>query len=204
MDALEFWKISGATALLTAGFSTWVNHWLAGKKEKAAREEDLRYQALRVALALEKFAIDCAGLISDSEFYDDFQGAAGRKATELPKLNLPETTEWKLFEIGTANKILSLENLIADGNNAISFALRISAHHEDTDEPEVQAGLCGYRTVEIAKGLRQKYELVAREEAAHGWDYVVTLKKYHDRKTAVYEQARRNLEAQTVSVGAGQ
>jgi hypothetical protein len=190
IDALELWKISGATAILTALLSIAVNYVLSSRKETAARIESLRYQALRVALALEKFAIACAGIVSDAEIFVDSSGNAGSKADKLPELFLPDATEWKYFEIETANTILAFENQIADSNNSIDFAVSEATTWDPTDEAEVQAGLCGYLAVQMADELRRTYKLGSRQQPLHGWDYVAALKKMHDMKQEFYKKVR--------------
>jgi len=198
---IEVWKVPGVTAFLTALLGLLGQNWLTKRreervnqftrdKEEQVRIENLRYQALRVVLALEKFAISCAGIVSDADMYRDSRGSAGSKVFVLPCLMLPDDTDWKYFEIATASKILAFENQISDSNNSISFDLSMSGDPEGTDEAEVQAGLCGYIAIQLADGLRREHELGVRLKPLHGWDYVAALKTMHDRKQEFYKQVR--------------
>lgn len=188
MDLIEVWKLTGAAALVCAILTSAFNSAIGSFQKRIARTENLRYQALRVALTLERFAIACAEIISEAEQYEASNGAVGGRCSQLPILNLPERTEWHLFEISSTNTILSLENAIADGNSAISFAIYVSMEVDLGDEPELQAGVCGYSTYLAAQSLRLKYKLGERVTPVHGWDYVGKLKKLHDKKIAEYRQ----------------
>lgn len=190
MNFVEILKISGITAILSGVVGAMFNSWLATRKERAVRAEGLKYQALRVALALERFSIRCAEVISDVSAYEASNGAFGGKSTTMPMLALPENTEWKYFKLATTNKILSFQNVISNAASSIAFELSIANHHQDTDEAEVQAGLCGYMAHMMAVELREMYGLGRKEEPVHGWDYVTTIKKYHDLKMAVYDKLR--------------
>lgn len=193
LDAVEIWKISGITAILSSAFTIWVNYWLASKKEKRVRNEELRYQALRAALSLEKFSIACADIVGDAADYDASNGAVGKKHTALPAALVHEAIQWKLFELDVANEILSFENTIAYGNYSIGFHLSVANHHEDTDEAELQAGLCGYIAHEIAARLRSQYDLGDRWRPFHGYDYVPRLKKMHDIKQKAYRESHTDV-----------
>lgn len=190
IDVLEIWKVSGITVILAACVNVLIQHWVASWKEKRVRKEELDYQALRVALALEKFAIACAGIVSDANIHEETNGAVGQKYTALPDIPISEAVQWKLFETQVVNEILSFENTIADANNSIAFHLNVSNLQEDTEEAELQAGLCGYMAHQIAERLRKKYDLGIRWLPVHGWDHVNQLKNMHDRKKAAYRASR--------------
>jgi hypothetical protein len=193
MDFVEIWKISGFTTVLTVIVSAFAGasfsaHY-AKKKEERTRGEILKYQALRVALALERFSILCADTISDLDSYEESNGQCGGYKG-MPTLSLPVDTEWKYFTQATTNKVLSFENVISHAASTIAFELSIISQHQESTEPEAQAGLCGFMAHTMAVELRDAYDLGAKEEPVHGWDYVEMLKKYHDTRKAAYDEHR--------------
>ena len=185
MNFSDILSFSATTAVLTFA----LNQGVSIGKEIYNRSEKRKYQGLRIALKLERFAIDCAGLIHGQTAFINSHGSTGSSFSTLPTFELPEV-EWNLFPLHLTNTVLSFENDIRDANASISFAIDYDSADDGTEEPSEQAGLCGYRASHLADLFRKKYDLGSPEAALHGWDRVSFLKDLHDKKLSHYRSIR--------------
>ncbi|PMQ16932.1 hypothetical protein [Janthinobacterium sp. AD80] len=177
MNLIQILSFSTSAAIITFI----LNQLAIAYKERGSKREKVKYQGLRLCLALERFSIECADSINNQSNYDASQGTAGAPFNAMPLLTLPEV-EWQLFPLHIVNKVLSFENELRDANGAISFAIDLDLANEGTNEPSAQAGLCGYRAAQLASKIRSEYNLGRPESPPHGWDHIAFLKKRHDEK----------------------
>lgn len=170
---------------VTSGVVTFGLNWgLSSYRERAARNLETEHMALRVALAFEKFAIDCGTLLSEAGTYQASSGSAGAPISELPEIRLPTRIDWKRLDHAITNRALSFENLIKYGNGAIDFESGYSDPDEPLEQGLLQAGRCGHRAVLLAEELRAMHNLPAAELPSSVWDFRKFLKEQHDKYEA--------------------
>lgn len=166
-----------ATALLNQG----IGWWRETASQKSTLERDARYLAIRVAVILERFAIDCADAIADQDLFSSSSGHAGRRHATIPKLaEYPSDADWKALRADLLASALTLRNEISLSDSKISFWEEI-----DRDcipgECKQQCGKCGYIAWLLAADLRSHYALGDFEPHRTSWDVVKVLRREHDR-----------------------
>ena len=78
--------------------------------------------AERVAIILEKFAVDCANVITDNDLHSGSKGVAAARHLILPTLEaFPADTDWKVIAADLMDRALSIPNELALADQAISF-----------------------------------------------------------------------------------
>ncbi len=191
-----------AAALIGASaspFGAWlVSYWTA-KREAQSRTRDARYFAVRVAVLLEQFAIECADYVSDQELYKDSVGYAGRQHCELPQLPVyPDEADWKALDPNLLARALSLRNELTLSGKTIAFW-----GHVDRDcipgECEQQCGRCGYMAWQLAADMRHHYGLPTFDPARSSLDAAGALKPLHDK---VLSKTREHAELDQTADGA--
>ena len=101
--------------MLTSLASWGLNHWFV---HRAAIRRDARYLAHRVAIILEKFALDCARVIEDNRSQDD----ARPRHLALPVLGtFPDDADWKAIAPVLLDRVISMPNEQALAEQTISF-----------------------------------------------------------------------------------
>jgi hypothetical protein len=174
---------------VTAGVVTWLlSTAFAVGRESLDKRKNSRYHALRVALALEHFAMDCARAISDYADWDASQGSVGSPLPKLPELALGEEVDWKTLHTALVEQILSLPNQVKHANGSIDFMWQVTSPDDDVTEGPEQAGLLGYQAVTLAKRLRGRYKLPPAPQKMNRWDYVDVLRERHNEKIASWER----------------
>lgn len=178
-----------STILVTAlstGFATAVLNqlfgwWRESRKEVNVAERDARYIAIRLAVILERFALDCAEAIAAQEMFDMHDGHAGKPHGKLPDLApYPDEVDWKTLKPEFLARALTLRNELILSDASIEF-------WEDIDRTTVsgecdwQCGKCGYMAWTLAAEMRARYALGAFEPDKSAWNAVKTLKEYHDK-----------------------
>lgn len=132
------------------------------------------YLAIRLAVTLEAFAIDCGFLInknSRAETGDDDEGPCGN----LPSLGeYPKDADWKVLEPGLANRVLSFRNDLAVSDETIEFRWDME-NAIQSDACNDEAAKRGIQALNLAVDLREKYGLAPYSP---GYDVGGTLKKY--------------------------
>jgi hypothetical protein len=186
MDAKTIFQIIGTgvvAAVLTQLFA-WVKEHSRDRKKL---EIDRRYMALQVAVALERFSIDCAMRISDidqslDEFYQG--GRVTPDVYGIPSLVLPNSDDWRWISTELASEVLSLSphNQFSDG--AIRFASDVIDSHSAAEEAQLQLGLRGYDSWNLAQRVRANYGIAAGNYDLNSWDFVKTLSDCAARKVA--------------------
>jgi hypothetical protein len=176
LDWVDVLKIAAASSVGAAG----LNHLFDFLVRRTSLRRDSRYVAQRVAIILEKFAIDCADTIAGNDLHRQSDGHAGRRSFKLPNLpDFPIDADWKAVDPVLAGRALAMYNELVLSGHKIYFWWDVVGD-EDSMETETneQAGKCGYRAWELATEFRKGHGLPKAELT--GWDFVAVLKEHHD------------------------
>ena len=171
-DVISLVLGAGATsAVLTAGRDWW--------KESASSRKAARYAALRIAVALEKFALECAELIEDQEIFDSSHGHAGKQHGNLPFFeSYPLDIDWRVLKPDFASSALSVPIELISASRTIAFMWEIAPGESDTCTAE--AARCGLRMWDLAKKMRAHYQLPPVDLTHYGkWEPIKSLSKRH-------------------------
>jgi hypothetical protein len=132
------------------------------------------YLAMRLAVILEAFAIDCSSLINKnnrSESGDDDEGPCGN----LPSLGeYPTDANWIVLDSNLANRALSFRNDLAVSDETIEFRWNME-NAVQSDACNDEAAKRGIQAWDLAVELRKKYDL---PPYSPGYDVGESLKKY--------------------------
>jgi hypothetical protein len=165
-----------ATAIFNQGISWWREHTL----EMRATGKEARYLAIRLAVILERFALDCADGIAGQKMYNRHGPEVGRAHGALPDLApYPDESEWKSLEPDFLARALTLRNELVLADRAIGFWADV--------EPECvpgtcdeECGKCGFFAWTLAANLRRHYRFSPFAPDKTSWSIVDTLKREHD------------------------
>jgi hypothetical protein len=194
---LDVLKIAVSSSLLTT-FGSWgLNHFFV---HRAALKRDARYVAQRVAIILEKFAVDCADVIIDNDIHSESGGHAGKRHLGLPALGLlPADADWKALPPNLVDRVLSMPNELALATKAILFWWNVVGDEECMEtETDQRAGTCGLRAWLLASELRKQYKIPASSLTEVGWDFVAELRTQDEaarKKAESNEAARKKAES---------
>jgi len=174
----------GAAAVsigVATGFSNQLFSW--GREvwgERTATERDARYLAIRLAVMLERFALDCAGALSEQDMYTSSKGSAGVAHYKLPELaTYPDEADWKSLRPDLLARVLTLRTELQLSETAIAHWAEVGDECVPTECNE-QCGRCGYLAWALASELRQNYNLGTFDPGKMSWDIVSLLKARHD------------------------
>lgn len=186
MDWQQILSLSLVAAVVTA-LSNWLSTWFFTYRPQQKAAD---YDAVRLAVGLERFAYECASVISDEATWYASQGSAGGLHSKMPALTLPTDITWKHLDLSLMQRVLRLQNDLLRADDIIAFeADYITPEFDSPKEPTEQAGLLGYRAHLLALDLRDKYSVVRAPDHAHPWDYIDQLKCEHDKKVESHRQS---------------
>jgi hypothetical protein len=176
IDLPDILKISGLTTILTAAAGVGLNHFFV---QRPALKRDARYLAQRLAIILEKFAVDCATSISENDMHDSSGGHAGTRHMSLPAIaSFPAEADWKAIAPDLMDRVLSMPNELALASQAISFWWDVVGDEDSMQtEANEQAGECGLKAWLLAVDLRKRCGIPASTLPETAWDFVETLRK---------------------------
>lgn len=164
------------TSFATAVF----NQLFTSHRERKKLGRDAKYLAIRLAVILEQFAIECAERIAAMEMYQSSKGGAGSLFGKLPELPAyPEEAKWEALDANLLARALTLKNELPLSDRAIAF-------WEDIDRTSIpaecaqQCGKCGYMAWELAVAIRAKYGFPPFDPRRTSWDLVQALRTQHD------------------------
>lgn len=173
-------------ALITQGVG-WLREW---RRDTKAAIQEATYLALRVATTLERFAIDCASVISDNIAFKQSDGDKGNFRTKLPVLqSYPGDLDWKSIDPSLAAGALALPNELVLSRESISAAFDIDVGL-GASECNKHAGLRGYRAERLAADLRAKYALPTFDTSETAWDFKNVLQVEYDKAIKFAEISR--------------
>ncbi|SRR6266851_6809190 len=179
-DILTLAFSTGVITALLNNLLGWLRDW---KKDHTSTKRDPRYSAMRIAVILEKFAIECANVISDNDLYKKAEGHAGAAHGTLPPLReFPADTDWKALDPALSARTLSLPNELSLADGTIKFWWDIEPGDQGIllHACDLQAGKCGYIAWQLAADMRRGYGLPAFNPEHTAWDVVKTIKDQHD------------------------
>ena len=175
---------AASTGFATAIANQGLGWWRESRGEKHLQQRNATYLAIRLAVILEKFALDCTDTIADYDMYTSSGGHAGSAATKLPELSeYPDEDDWKLLNSGLLARTLTLRNEIILSSRSINFWYEIDDECVP-QECKQQTGKCGYIAWEIAEELRKAYSLGKFDPGKRSWDVIGLLKPVHDEALA--------------------
>lgn len=166
-----------STSFFTGLATAILNQIYAGR----ASTRDAKYLAIRIAVILESFAIECAEQISTQQMYNQTGGGSGRLYGTVPALSpFPDEAKWESLDGDLLARALSLRNELPLSDRKIAF-------WEDIDrecipvECDQQCGKCGYIAWELAQAIRRRYGFPSFDPKLTSWDVAGTLKEMHDK-----------------------
>jgi len=176
-------KFALGTGVVTAVANNLLGWWRDWKKEGTTTIRDARYLAMRVAVTLDRFAIECANSIGDNELFSGSQGHAGTVHGRLPPLEeYPTDADWKALDPSLSARALSLRNDLRLSEGIIKFWWEIEPGDQGIlmTTCDGQAGTCGYRAWQLAADMRRHYGLPEFDPKPTSWDVVTVLKEQYD------------------------
>lgn len=157
---LSWWeiiKIGLGGGLVVAVFNHGVTWW----KEKGNNKRMRIYSAIRMAVELEGFAVQCLNVCKEIEDYI-ILGTRGKLHGEIPKLGVyPDDIEWRLIESSLCARILQFKNEIELSQIRIKDPFMEA--EEDSGQGltvvSAETAKCGMRAWSLAKEVRKKHDL---------------------------------------------
>jgi hypothetical protein len=173
---LEIAKVLG-TGVVAAALTHGVSWWRDSRKEKASNLRDARYLALRLAVILERFAIDCSEVVGLVDTYAASKGSAGSQTTKLPEIGeFPSDSDWKTIDPKLAARALEFVNELLMAQQKLNFSWHVSDEDQITEECADDAALLGLRAWDLAHQLRQRHDLPRFTPAETSHDVEASLK----------------------------
>ena len=78
--------------------------------------------AQRIAVILERFAVDCANVINNNDTFDRSDGHAGQRHGGLPTLGaFPADADWKATAPDLMDRVISMPNELELADQSIFF-----------------------------------------------------------------------------------
>ena len=148
---------------------------------RAGLKRDARYLAHRLAIIMEKFAVDCADVIADNDLHRSSEGYAGRQVLKLPEITpLPADADWKALEPSLVDRAMSLPNKLALADAAISFwRTLLTTKIACGLKPTCKQGNRVSRRGNWLRTSRRRYGIPPTSLTEGGWNFVETLKEKH-------------------------
>jgi hypothetical protein len=164
------------SAVATQGLG-WLREWHGQKGQdlKAARQV-----ALRVAVHLEAFALQCADLVSDCELHDSSGGHAGKQHTAFPELSPYPELDWKALDISLQARALAFPVEVVSAQQSIEFLWQVAGVEDVADECAERAANYGLRAWALAGDLRSHYGFPEFDVTATGLDPIKFMTQRRD------------------------
>jgi hypothetical protein len=181
---LEISKLffAGLTAAVVTHAGTWLRET---SKDKAVREREAKYLALRLAVILEQFSFSCAGLLSDNKLARRSRGHSGTQRNIIPDLKeYPMDADWKSIDATLAERTLSFVNEVNISNDNINSFHQILNDEEIIDMCNQFCGLLGVRAWDIACDLRRVNKIRLWIPETVNYDPLPLLREYRDKYKA--------------------
>jgi len=196
----EYLKLILTSALGSGATLTIVELYFRNKREKRERTDAIKYLTLQLAFQFEAFAIECGRVASDNQAADESRGNDGSPISGVPQPKaLPTSDAYRFLESEILNRVFAFSQKC---QMAQESAVGSTEHGDDDDyrnAAEEKAVIVGSEGLEIAKALREEYELGPRKLAFDQWDieqYFKRRKADFDEKKAKQEKAAMKLHAE--------
>ena len=179
MDSLAILTLALSTGFATAVFNQGMGWLREVRHDSASTERDARYLAIRLAVMLEEYAINCADRIGDNDMHRQSGGHAGKRWGALPELQpYPNEDDWKALAPDLLSRVLTLRIQLSLANNAIAFWMDIDPECIP-QECDQQCGRTGYAAWTLARDMRSRYRLGTFEQGEASW-VIETLERLNE------------------------
>ena len=173
LSASNILTLAFTTGIVTAALNNLMGWWRDSKKEHTTTTRDARYSAIKIAVILEQFAIECANIISDNQLHNSSEGYAGIAHGTLPTFaDYPADMDWKAIDPALAARALSLPNELSLSEGIIKFWWEIEPGDKGIllTACDRQAGKCGFRAWQVAADMRRRYGFPEFSPEQTTWD----------------------------------
>lgn len=184
--------LTGVTAALFNQGITWLKD---SRRDKAAHQRERYYTALVLAVALERFAIDCASCVGDVRIELDELSRSGLNSYDalttgaIPLLEIPSGIDWRWIRPDLASAALALSPQVEVSNGSIRFIGSVASPDDASEECIRQAGMRGLEAWCIAEKIRPAYGIPAAAYQFGEWEFL------DDLSSAAQYPLRRSLGA---------
>lgn len=129
-------------------------------REKLANDKAAAFSALRLALMLEEFAGDCAGLYGDFDTHRSSRGGAGELPARLPGLkDYPDDIAWQALGTKLTTTVLHFRVVRSDAGAMITADGEFSDQVDHSRLIAETAVNLGLKALGVAHNLRQDWKL---------------------------------------------
>jgi hypothetical protein len=159
-----------AAALLSQAFIWWKESW----RERQVEERDLRFFALKLAVVLERYAIECAmriGVVDDHIYGYETDEPRSGPLLGMPLLELPDSTEWRWIDSVLSSEVLALAPRIKFSEGSVGATFDYADFRQGAEELVAQLRTVGFETLTLASKIRKKYGLDPQAYSMGGWDF---------------------------------
>lgn len=178
---IELVKLSVAAGVVTALVNQGLGWLRDHRRETKTRKREKEYLAIRLAVALERFAVDCTSVISDNKFYQTIGSAAGEPHLALPHLaEYPTDADWKSLASRLVARVLSFRTEVQLSNHIIESHY-LGYPEGAVDACNEEAGKCGRIAQLLAADLRSDCDVEAFAPSSAPQDWSHPLEEYHRR-----------------------
>ncbi|MDT8383633.1 MAG: hypothetical protein RRB22_04390 [Gammaproteobacteria bacterium] len=160
MDRLITTVVTSALVATVAGAA--INAWLDNRKSKHAT----RFEALSAAVSLEGYALACSDKIADHDLALSSDGHAGAFLGSVPEFSELSVIAGFLRpkKASVANRLMIFPQDIRQAGQQIAFWWDVTADAEQTHAAAViQVSQIGIMAMDLAKDMREAFELPSRE-----------------------------------------
>jgi hypothetical protein len=154
--------------MLTLFWGAWSKH--------AENKRSATYLAARLAVILERFAIECADVVTDQE---DFERAGqGRASVHCRGLSLsPPKQGWNTLDSALLSRVLTFPNTLRLHKLALDSLWNVSPS-DFSKECSRDSGKLGSMAWALSRDLRARYRLQPFDASLITWDFVKILEAH--------------------------
>ena len=171
--------LTGVTAAIINQLLGWLKD---NRREKAKVEVGRRYTALRLAVALERFAIRCADQIAavESEVRQAHMNSIAPDCHSIifPSLHASEESDLRWISTDLVSEILAVPPQIDFSKGAIDWAWESGAPDDMAEEFQLQLARRGLECWEIALRVRREYQIAPAKFEMVRWNFIEVLRKH--------------------------
>lgn len=164
-----------STGVVTSAATVILTHILADWRERRKEKKGATDLGVRVAVHLERFAVQCADNVASDRYDHDSSGDF--TCTELPLFHgYGADTDWKLLDSDLAARTLTFPN-------EVLLVKQMLSGRGDMDPPEFMEYTqkrvlsCGLHAWQMASDIRDRYALPKFNPKHLAWDMVKLLKE---------------------------
>lgn len=166
---------SGVAAALLSQALVW---WKESRREIQIADRDRRFFALKLAVVLERYAIECAmriGTVDEHIQGIEIEEPRSGPLPGTPPLELPDSTEWRWIDSALSSEVLALAPKIKFGEGSVQATFDYGDYRQGAEELILQLRYIGFETLTLASTIRKKYGLEPQAYSMGEWDFRKTL-----------------------------